>query len=64
MGNKFDYRSYDEEAPIRETRKDQKIKHQAYDRRTGRIPKEDKESHRVEKRVWSDTDWEGVYGEE
>lgn len=61
MGNKFDYRSYDEDAPVRESRKDQKIKHQIFDRRTGRIHREDKGSLRVVKRVWEE---ERVYGEE
>lgn len=63
MGNKFDYRSYDEDAPVRESRKDQKIKHQLFDRRTGRIPREDKTSLRVSKRVWEDADMDVGYGE-
>lgn len=54
MSNKFDIRFYDEEAPVKETRKDQKIKHQLFDRRTGRIPREDKTSHRVVRQEWTE----------
>ena len=54
---KFDYRSYDENSSNRESRKDQKIKHQLFDQRTGRIPREDKVSHRVNKRVWEEADY-------
>jgi hypothetical protein len=63
MGNKFNYRTYDESASNRETRKDQKIKHQLFDQRTGRIPKADKVSHRVNKRVWQEEDMDVGYGE-
>ena len=49
-----DYRDYDEDAPVRETRKDQKIKHKLFDRRTGRIPQEPKQSHRVVKYQWGE----------
>lgn len=63
MGNKFNYRTYDETAPNRETRKDQKIKHQLFDQRTGRIPKADKVSHRVNKRIWQEDDMDVGYGE-
>lgn len=63
MGNKFDYRTYDETAPNRETRKDQKIKHQLFDQRTGRIPKAHKVSHRVNKRIWQEDDMDVGYGE-
>lgn len=51
---KFDIRFYDEESSNKETRKDQKIKHQIYDRRTGRIPREAKETQRVSKQRWSE----------
>jgi hypothetical protein len=63
MGNKFNYRTYDESASNRETRKDQKIKHQLFDQRTGRIPKADKVSHRVNKRIWQEDDMDVGYGE-
>ena len=53
MSNKFDIRFY-EEAPVKETRKDQKIKHQLFDRRTGCIPREDKTSHRVVRQEWTE----------
>lgn len=58
MSNKFDIRFYDEEAPVKETRKDQKIKHQLFDRRTGRIPREAKTSHRVVRQEWTEYDAE------
>lgn len=51
---KFDIRFYDEESSNKETRKDQKIKHQIYDRRTGRIPREEKETLRVGKQRWEE----------
>lgn len=54
MSNKFDIRFYNEEAPTKETRKDQKIKHQLFDRRTGRIPREAKVVHRVERQEWEE----------
>lgn len=63
MSNKFNYRTYDESASNRETRKDQKIKHQLFDQRTGRIPKADKVSHRVNKRIWQEDDMDVGYGE-
>lgn len=52
--SKFDYRSYNEEvgASTKETRKDQKIKHQLYERRTGRIPKKDKQTQRIARMDW------------
>lgn len=52
MNNYIDY----ENQPLRETRKEQKIKHQLYDRRTGRIPQEHKVTHRVDKRVWDNVE--------
>lgn len=51
---KFDIRFYDEESSNKETRKDQKIKHQIYDRRTGRIPREEKSTPRVVKQRWAE----------
>ena len=54
MNNKFDIRFYDEDAPVKETRKDQKIRHQLYDRRTGRIPREEKSTPRVAKVRWTE----------
>lgn len=58
MGNKFDIRFYNEDEPVKETRKDQKIKHQLYERRTGRIPRPDKSKHRVARQEWSEVDAE------
>lgn len=60
---RFDYRSYDENSSNRESRKDQKIKHQLFDQRTGRIPREGKVSHRVNKRVWEEADMGVGFGE-
>lgn len=54
MNNKFDIRFYDEDAPVKETRKDQKIRHQLYDRRTGRIPRDEKATQRVAKVRWAE----------
>lgn len=54
MNNKFDIRFYDEDAPVKETRKDQKIRHQLYDRRTGRIHRDEKATQRVAKVRWAE----------
>lgn len=54
MGNKFDIRFYNEDEPVKETRKDQKIKHQLYERRTGRIPRPSKAKHRVARQEWNE----------
>lgn len=55
---KFDIRDYNEDISNKETRKDQKIRHQLFDKRTGRIAKEKKASQRIPRMTWDESDAE------